>query len=93
MRWQVTRVLIGLIFAFVMALPASASSMAMPSDEIGQASDPPCQHRPHPGQTGDTNPDKMPACQAPVCISAPAVLRARCFCRDVSSSGRNMQAP
>lgn len=76
MAKSVARMLLALIVAFAVATPASlrAMPMVMSADNMaGMAGDQPCQNCPQP-QHGNTVPDKMPACPALACISAPAVL-------------------
>ena len=71
------RALLVLIVAFAVAMPVSVRAMPMPmsgDDIAGMAGDQPCQDCPDQHQSGSTAPDKMPACTALACISAPAVL-------------------
>lgn len=76
----VTRVLIALIVAFAVAVPAGARVMPMVGNEMPMSmsmmektADQPCQNCPE-HQSGSTIPDKMPGCPALACIAAPAVI-------------------
>jgi hypothetical protein len=73
---RATRVLIAFLVALAVTMPAGARAMPMPAMSDGVAADQPCQKCPQPDQTGNTTPDKMPACQAFVCASALATLPA-----------------
>jgi hypothetical protein len=66
-----TRILVALLVALGLAVPAGVRAMPMPGSMAAMAADQPCQHCPRPNQT---TPDKMPGYPAPACISAPAVL-------------------
>lgn len=77
---SVTHVLIALIVAFAVAMPARArvmpmagSGMPMSTGMMGKAADQPCQNCPD-QKSGSTAPDKMPGCPALACIAAPAVV-------------------
>lgn len=77
MAKSVGRVLLALIIALAVAMPVSVRAMPMAmsgGDMAGMASDQPCQNCPDHQQQGNTAPDKMPACPALACITAPAVL-------------------
>ena len=67
-------VLIAFIVAMATTMPAGVRAMPMPSAGSGMAADQPCQNCPQPNQTGNMNPDKMPACQALACADALAML-------------------
>ena len=75
-----TRVLIALIVAFAVALPAGArvmpmvgTGMPMYMGMMEKAADQSCQNCPE-HQPGSITPDKMPGCPALACIAAPAVV-------------------
>jgi hypothetical protein len=77
---SVTRVLIALIVAFSVAMPAGArvmpmvgTGMPMSTGMMEKTTDQPCQNCPD-HQSGSTTPDKMPGCPALACIAAPAVV-------------------
>ena len=77
MAKSVARMLLALIVALTVATPVSVRAMPMAmsgGDMPGMASDQPCQNCPDHQQQGNTAPDKMPACPALACITAPAVL-------------------
>ena len=77
MAKSVARALLVLIVALAVAMPVNVSAMpmAMSGDYMaGMAGDQPCQNCPDQHHSGSTAPDKMPACPALACISAPAVL-------------------
>ncbi|HZV07000.1 MAG TPA: hypothetical protein VE999_18100 [Gemmataceae bacterium] len=77
MAKSVARALLVLIVALAVTMPVGvrAMPMAMSGDHMaGMAGDQPCQNCPDEHQSGSTAPDKMPACAALACISAPAVL-------------------
>ncbi|EFI53099.1 putative lipoprotein [Afipia sp. 1NLS2] len=72
--------LIALIVAFAVAVPAGARVMplvgsGMPTSMgmMEKVADQPCQNCPE-HQSGSTAPDKMPGCPALACIAAPAVV-------------------
>ena len=74
---SIARVLLALIVALAVAMPVSVRAMPMVmsgSDMSGMAGDQPCQNCPDHQQQGNTAPDKLPACPAAACITAPAVL-------------------
>jgi hypothetical protein len=68
------RVLIAFVVALAVTMPVSARAMPMPTAEGGMATGQPCQNCPQPDQTGNMNPDKMPACQALACAGTLAML-------------------
>lgn len=77
---SVTRVLIALIVAFAVTMPAGArvmpmagSGMPMATGMMEKATDQPCQNCPD-HQSGNTAPDKMLGCPILACIAAPAVI-------------------
>lgn len=77
---SVAQVLIALIVAFAVAVPAGArvmpmvgTGMPMSMGTMEKAADQPCQNCPE-HQSGSTAPDKMPGCPALACIAAPAVI-------------------
>jgi hypothetical protein len=77
---SVTRVLIALIVAFAVAMPAGArvmpmvgNGMPMSMSMMEKAADQPCRNCPD-NQSGSTTPDKVPGCPALACIAAPAVI-------------------
>lgn len=77
MAKSVARALIVLIVTLAVAMPVSvrAMAMSMSGDHMaGMAGDQPCQNCPESEQRGSTTPNKMLACPALACISAPAVL-------------------
>ena len=71
---RVTRVLITFVVALAVTMPVGVRAMPMPMAPGGMATDQPCQNCPQPDQTGNMNPDKMPACQALTCTGVLAVL-------------------
>ena len=76
MAKSIARTLLALIVALAVAIPVSvrAMPMAMSGDNMaGMARAQPCQKCPE-HQSGSTAPDKMPACPALACVTAPAVL-------------------
>jgi hypothetical protein len=77
---SVAQVLIALIVAFAVAMPAGArvmpmigAGMSMSMGMMEKAADQPCQNCPD-HQSGSTTPDKMPGCPALACIATPAVI-------------------
>ena len=70
---RVTRVLIALVIALAATMPIGAHAMPMPSAVNGTAAHNPCPRCPQHPSTGDTNPDKMPACQILACVGPLAV--------------------
>ena len=77
---SVARVLIALIVAFAVVMPAGArvmpmvaAGMPMSTGMMEKAADQPCQNCPD-HQSGNTTPDKIPGCPALACIAAPAVI-------------------
>lgn len=76
MAKSVARVLLVLIVAFAVAMPASVRAMPMAmstGNMAGMAGDQPCEKCPQ-EQHGNTAPDKMRGCPALACMTAPAVL-------------------
>jgi hypothetical protein len=86
---RITHVLIAVVIALAATMPASVHVMAMPSAVNGMAADQPCPSCPQHPQSGDTNPDKMPACQILACAgplamqSAPVLVHRQGFLRVV----------
>lgn len=77
---SVTRVLIALVVAFAVAMPAGARVMPMvgvgmpiSTGMMEKATDQRCQNCPE-HQSGSTAPEKMSGCPALACIAAPAVV-------------------
>jgi hypothetical protein len=68
--------LIAFIVTVAVTMSAGARAMPMPPALDGMAADQPCQNCPQPDGTGNTNPDKMPACQMLACTVALAMLPA-----------------
>lgn len=71
---RVTRVLIALVIALAATMPVGVRAMPMPSAGNGMAADQPCPSCPQRPQSGDMNPDKMPACQILACAGPLAML-------------------
>jgi hypothetical protein len=71
---RVTRVLIALVIALAATMPVGVHAVPMPSALNGMAADQPCPSCPQHPRTGDTNPDKMPACQILACAGPLATL-------------------
>jgi hypothetical protein len=71
---RATRVLIAFVVALAVTMRIGVRAMPMTTAPDGTATEQPCQNCPQPDQTGNMNPDKMPACQALTCISVLAVL-------------------
>lgn len=74
------RVLLVFVIAVGLTMPAGVRAMPMLGGTMSmrtvQVVDRPCHHCPQSQQPGSTSSDKMPACQAFACVSAPAVLPA-----------------
>jgi len=73
----VIRLFLALIVALPVAMPVGVRAMPMAMTRIntaGMTGDQPCQNCPDRQQQGSTAPDKMPACPALACLTAPAVL-------------------
>ena len=71
---RVTHVLIAVVIALAATMPAGVRAMPMPSAVNGMAAHQPCPSCPQHPQSGDTNPDKMPACQILACAGSLAML-------------------
>ena len=78
---SVARVLVAFMVVVAIAIPAGArvmpmvaNMMPMSADMMGKMAGEPCQNCPLPHQSGGITPDKMPACPALACVTAPAVL-------------------
>jgi hypothetical protein len=69
---QAARVLISFVVALAVTMPVGAFGMPMAPN--GMVADQPCQNCPQPDQTGNVNPNNMPACQVLACAGALAML-------------------
>lgn len=69
-------VLVALVVALATMAPLDLRAMPMSGGMAGMVFHQPCQDCPQSHQTGSTNPDTMPACQAVACTGAVATLPA-----------------
>jgi hypothetical protein len=73
---RVMHMLIAVIIALAATMPVGARAMPMPPAVNGMAARQPCPSCPQHPPSGDTNPDKMPACQILACAGPLAMLPA-----------------